>query len=54
VHDHVELGSRVAECFDDPARARRAGAAGREAVAANRGAVSRLANLIEPLLRTSA
>jgi 3-deoxy-D-manno-octulosonic-acid transferase len=54
VHDHVDLGSRVAECFDDPARARRAGAAGREAVAANRGAVSRLANLIEPLLRTSA
>ena len=54
VRNQEELGGCVADRLDDPAQARRAGALGREAVAANRGAVSRLADLIEPLLRTSA
>jgi len=54
VRNQEELGSCVADCFDDPAQARRAGELGREAVAANRGAVSRLADLIDPLLRASA
>jgi 3-deoxy-D-manno-octulosonic-acid transferase len=50
VRDAGELGHAVREWFDAPDRARAAGAAGREAVAANRGAVTRLLALIEPLL----
>jgi 3-deoxy-D-manno-octulosonic-acid transferase len=54
VRNDEELARGIGDCFDDPAQARRAGELGRDAVAANRGAVSRLADLIEPLLRTSA
>jgi 3-deoxy-D-manno-octulosonic-acid transferase len=54
VRNQEELALGVSECFADPAQARRAGELGRNAVAANRGAVRRLADLIEPLLRTSA
>jgi 3-deoxy-D-manno-octulosonic-acid transferase len=54
VRNQEELALGVSECFADPAQARRAGELGRNAVTANRGAVSRLADLIEPLLRTSA
>jgi 3-deoxy-D-manno-octulosonic-acid transferase len=54
VRNDEELARGVGDCFDDPAQARAAGELGREAVAANRGAVSRLADLIEPLLRSSA
>jgi 3-deoxy-D-manno-octulosonic-acid transferase len=53
VRNQEELGRCVVDLLDDPGQARRAGALGREAVAANRGAVGRLADLIEPLLRTS-
>jgi 3-deoxy-D-manno-octulosonic-acid transferase len=54
VRTQEELGSCVADRFDDPAQARRAGELGRDAATTNRGAVSRLADLIAPLLRTSA
>jgi len=50
VRDAQELGARLAEDFSDPARAVAIGAAGRDAVAANRGAVGRLVAMIEPLL----
>jgi len=54
VRSQEELGYRLIEWIGDPERARAAGAIGREAVAANRGAVGRLVAMIEPLLRTSA
>jgi 3-deoxy-D-manno-octulosonic-acid transferase len=50
VRDAQELAGRLREDFGDPARARALGAAGRDAVAANRGAVDRLVAMIEPLL----
>jgi 3-deoxy-D-manno-octulosonic-acid transferase len=52
VRDPQELAARLLEDFGDPARAAAIGAAGRDAVAANRGAVERLVAMIEPLLRT--
>jgi len=54
VRSQEELGYRLIEWIGDPERARATGALGREAVAANRGAVDRLVAMIEPLLRTSA
>ena len=54
VRSQEELGYRLIEWISDPERARATGALGREAVAANRGAVDRLVAMIEPLLRTSA
>ncbi len=54
VRSQEELGYRLIEWIGDPERARATGAIGREAVAANRGAVDRLVAMIEPLLRTSA
>jgi 3-deoxy-D-manno-octulosonic-acid transferase len=54
VRDGDALARRVLECLDDPARAREDGAKGRDAVAANRGAVRRLVDLAAPLLSPSA
>lgn len=51
VRDQQELAARLQADFDDPVRAAATGATGRDAVAANRGAVERLADMIEPLLR---
>lgn len=48
--DGDELGRQVLDCLDDPARARAAGAKGREAVAANRGAVQRVVEMVLPAL----
>jgi 3-deoxy-D-manno-octulosonic-acid transferase len=48
-----ELASALRRWFDDPASAQAAGASGRRAVAANRGAVDRLVAMVEPLLRAS-
>jgi 3-deoxy-D-manno-octulosonic-acid transferase len=53
VHDPQELGARLLGWLDQPGQARAAGARGRDAVAANRGAVDRLVAMIEPLLRAS-
>jgi len=53
VRDSDQLAARVIECFDDPAAARADGAKGREAVAANRGAVGRVVGMVLPLLRAS-
>jgi 3-deoxy-D-manno-octulosonic-acid transferase len=54
VRDVDQLARRVLECFADPARARTDGAKGCEAVAANRGAVQRVVEMVLPLLRASA
>jgi 3-deoxy-D-manno-octulosonic-acid transferase len=54
VRSQQELAARVLEWFDDPARAQAAGALGRAAVAANRGAVTRLVSMVEPLLSPAA
>jgi 3-deoxy-D-manno-octulosonic-acid transferase len=48
-----ELAQPVRRWLDDPARAHSDGANGRQAIAANRGAVQRLVAMIEPLLRSS-
>ncbi len=48
-----QLAARVLECFDDPGRARAEAAKGRDAVAANRGAVGRIVEMVLPLLRAS-
>jgi len=53
VHTPDELARAVTEYLDDPPRAAAAGARGRRAVDASRGAVDRLVGLIEPLLRSS-
>ena len=53
VRDADQLAARVIACFDDPDRARAVGAKGREAVAANRGAVGRVVETVLPLLRAS-
>jgi 3-deoxy-D-manno-octulosonic-acid transferase len=54
VRSQEELAYRLIEWISDPERARATGALGRDAVAANRGAVDRLVAMIEPLLRTAA
>jgi 3-deoxy-D-manno-octulosonic-acid transferase len=53
VRDADKLARQVLECFDDPARARADGEKGRAAVAANRGAVQRVVEMVLPLLRAS-
>jgi 3-deoxy-D-manno-octulosonic-acid transferase len=53
VHDRAELAQAVTVYLDDPPRAAAAGARGRAAVDASRGAVDRLTALIEPLLKES-
>jgi 3-deoxy-D-manno-octulosonic-acid transferase len=50
VDDAAGLGAAVLAYFEDPERRRTDGCAGREIVAANRGALGRLLALIEPLL----
>ena len=50
VHNAHELGARVTELLSDPAQRKRIGSQGRAAVAGSRGALSRLLELIEPLL----
>jgi 3-deoxy-D-manno-octulosonic-acid transferase len=50
VHSAQELGSRVSALLSDPAHRERMGSQGRAAVAGSRGALSRLLELIEPLL----
>jgi 3-deoxy-D-manno-octulosonic-acid transferase len=52
VHDASRLGSRVAQLLADPEERARIGELGRESVDDNRGALAKLLNLIEPLLRT--
>lgn len=52
VADGHELGDTLIRLFADPERRRRMGAAGRDVVAANRGSVDRLFQLIEPLLES--
>ena len=52
VQDAQELGAQLLEHLADPAGAGARGAAGRDAVAANRGAVGRLVAMIDPLLRS--
>jgi 3-deoxy-D-manno-octulosonic-acid transferase len=54
VRSQEELGYRLLVWLGDPQRAHAAGARGREAVAANRGAVDRLVAMVEPLLSSSA
>ena len=50
VRSKEELAQRVADWFDEPARARADGASGQQAVAQNRGAVNRLVAMVAPLL----
>ncbi len=50
VHDAVELAKVVGDLLGDPATRARMGAAGREAMDQNRGAVDRLMAFIQPLL----
>jgi 3-deoxy-D-manno-octulosonic-acid transferase len=50
VADATALGDAVARCFGDPENARARGERGREAVAANRGAVERVAELVASLV----
>jgi 3-deoxy-D-manno-octulosonic-acid transferase len=54
VRSREELAQRVAEWFDEPARAQADGERGRQAVAQSRGAVERLVEMIAPLLRATA
>lgn len=49
-----QLGQRVADYFDEPARARADGARGQESVAQSRGAVDRLVAMVAPLLSPAA
>ena len=51
VNDAIQLAAAVAELLSDSNERRRMGAVGRRMVESNRGAVSRLLALIEPLLR---
>jgi len=50
VRSSAELAQRVADWFDDPARARADGERGQQAVVQNRGAVNRLVAMVAPLL----
>jgi 3-deoxy-D-manno-octulosonic-acid transferase len=50
VRSREELGQRVADYFDDPARARQDGARGQEVIAQSRGAVAQLVEMVLPLL----
>jgi 3-deoxy-D-manno-octulosonic-acid transferase len=50
VADERELQARVESLLTDPAERQRRGALGRDAVAANRGAVRRLLEFLQPLL----
>jgi 3-deoxy-D-manno-octulosonic-acid transferase len=50
VHSAAELGARVTALLADPAQRERIGSQGRASVAGSRGALSRLLELIEPLL----
>ena len=54
VRSTEELARRVADWFDDPARARADGERGQQAVAQSRGAVNRLVAMVAPLLSPSA
>ncbi len=54
VHDADELGERVSALLADAAARARMGAQARASVDANRGALSKLLQLIEPLLQESA
>jgi len=51
VRDGGELAARVLECFDHPDAARADGDRARAAVAANRGSVGRVVEMLLPLLR---
>lgn len=53
VRSREELAMRVRAWLDNAALADEDGARGRQAVAANRGAVNRLVAMVEPLLRSS-
>lgn len=50
VADATELGGVLIDLFQNPERRRRAGDSGRQAVESNRGTLTRLLDLIEPLL----
>jgi 3-deoxy-D-manno-octulosonic-acid transferase len=50
VHNPQELGAAVSSLLADHAERERVGARGRDSVAASRGALARLLELIEPLL----
>ncbi len=50
VGDGAQLGARVGALLADPAARERMGAAGRDSVESNRGALEKLLALIEPLL----
>ncbi|MFO1394529.1 MAG: lipid IV(A) 3-deoxy-D-manno-octulosonic acid transferase [Steroidobacteraceae bacterium] len=54
VRDDAGLGAAVLRAFDDPENARARGGRGREAMAANRGAVDRVAAVVLPLLSRTA
>jgi 3-deoxy-D-manno-octulosonic-acid transferase len=54
VRSQDELGYRLLDWLGNAAQARADGARGRDAVAANRGAVDRLVSMVEPLLSSSA
>jgi 3-deoxy-D-manno-octulosonic-acid transferase len=54
VHDDRELAQRVIECLDDPFGARARGELGRAAVAANRGAVGRVVEMVLLLVSPAA
>jgi len=54
VRSQDELGYRLLDWFGNAEQARADGARGRDAVAANRGAVDRLVSMVEPLLSSSA
>ncbi len=54
VHDAAELGEQVTLLLREPAERERRGSTGRRALDENRGALRRLLDLIDPLLRESA
>lgn len=50
IHDAAELGARVSALLADPDTRRRLGEEGRACIEANRGALAKLLDLIDPLL----
>jgi len=50
VHDAPQVSAAIGELLADPAARSNMGASGRRAVEANRGAVKRLMEFLEPLL----